>query len=712
MTTNSWWKNRFKVITVITTTIATITTIIRFTGSLETLELKRYDYLWTKKSLAQWDQRIVLVGYTDSDMEQYGESPPDKILRQVLQKIELGQPTTTGLLYRRQGKSVTPSERVLLEEQMNSMTSLIRSDYQNSFTPEPDNIIRKAQLYQQVSPTKKTTKQHRHFVWKVALDYLQKQGANIQENRVINNPSITITYPNGKTAFILPLTISFDGGYSAEAQDLRNFQVLVSWPASVNTAPLYSFEDILNNPTLNLKEKIVIVGNMANFGQQMVKTPVVNQKYPYKSRYTLEWMGIIISNILQQAEVPFVQVWRDEIEYLYFYIWMIISGLLVAWLSEELAPEKTWLKYLLGVAISWGVIMFSIGGISLTAFPLLWIPSVFIWHGVSFNIFFCSLACLELKVREEQQKRLEDKIKEQEKYLQKEQDLKQQQEIYIEQLKNTLMAQERLAFVGKLMPFLRHRLLNYYDEFNLNIDVNQLELEKILNGIQELVIIAESVIGEDRAEDKKEYLLDLIEEFNHRYNEQRIIIQSSKKLVERFLPMLRNKEMSKYLKPKFVKINDIIIESSRVAQFDFKTFHRNLTVQLNLMLEEETPEIWGLSSELQFAFVNVIENAYYAVWQKKQLSSSEYIPTVTIHSEVTQEQIRVKVSDNGIGISPAKSLEIFKPFYTTKQERQQTSGIGLTLTKDILEQHYHGNIYLDSQEDITCFVIELPLSFE
>lgn len=283
MTTNSWWKNRFKVITVITTTIATITTIIRFTGSLETLELKRYDYLWTKKSLAQWDQRIVLVGYTDSDMEQYGESPPDKILRQVLQKIELGQPTTTGLLYRRQGKSVTPSERVLLEEQMNSMTSLIRSDYQNSFTPEPDNIIRKAQLYQQVSPTKKTTKQHRHFVWKVALDYLQKQGANIQENRVINNPSITITYPNGKTAFILPLTISFDGGYSAEAQDLRNFQVLVSWPASVNTAPLYSFEDILNNPTLNLKEKIVIVGNMANFGQQMVKTPVVNQKYPYKS---------------------------------------------------------------------------------------------------------------------------------------------------------------------------------------------------------------------------------------------------------------------------------------------------------------------------------------------------------------------------------------------------------------------------------------------
>uniref|UniRef100_UPI000650B82A hypothetical protein n=1 Tax=Crocosphaera watsonii TaxID=263511 RepID=UPI000650B82A len=78
---------------------------------------------------------------------------------------------------------------------------------------------------------------------------------------------------------------------------------------------------------------------------------------------------------------------------------------------------------------------------------------------------------------------------------------------------------------------------------------NQLELEKILNGIQELVIIAESVIGEDRAEDKKEYLLDLIEEFNHRYNEQRIIIQSSKKLVERFLPMLRNKEMSKYLKP-------------------------------------------------------------------------------------------------------------------------------------------------------------------
>ncbi|MEY2546958.1 MAG: two-component system, NtrC family, sensor kinase, partial [Verrucomicrobiota bacterium] len=66
------------------------------------------------------------------------------------------------------------------------------------------------------------------------------------------------------------------------------------------------------------------------------------------------------------------------------------------------------------------------------------------------------------------------------------------------------------------------------------------------------------------------------------------------------------------------------------------------------------------------------------------------------------------VEDNGAGITPAEMQKIFEPYFTTKQTKSGT-GLGLYITKKVVEDH-HGSIKVDSTPDLgTTFVIRLPL---
>ena len=104
----------------------------------------------------------------------------------------------------------------------------------------------------------------------------------------------------------------------------------------------------------------------------------------------------------------------------------------------------------------------------------------------------------------------------------------------------------------------------------------------------------------------------------------------------------------------------------------------------------------------------MINNAFYAVDEKKKLSQNEYEPTVSVSTKKTNGKVEIKVGDNGNGI-PQKVLDkIFQPFFTTKPTGQGT-GLGLSLSYDIVKAH-GGEIKVDSKEDKGCeFVIKLPM---
>src|SRR5204863_7315008 len=114
-----------------------------------------------------------------------------------------------------------------------------------------------------------------------------------------------------------------------------------------------------------------------------------------------------------------------------------------------------------------------------------------------------------------------------------------------------------------------------------------------------------------------------------------------------------------------------------------------------------------IPQEIGRVILNLINNAFYAVDEKKKLHQNGYEPTVSVSTKKMNGKVEIKVSDNGNGI-PQKVLEkIFQPFFTTKPTGQGT-GLGLSLSYDIVKAH-GGELNVETKEgEGSEFIIILP----
>jgi signal transduction histidine kinase len=123
-------------------------------------------------------------------------------------------------------------------------------------------------------------------------------------------------------------------------------------------------------------------------------------------------------------------------------------------------------------------------------------------------------------------------------------------------------------------------------------------------------------------------------------------------------------------------------------------------VELKSNLCEDPCTLLGDSTQLTRAIQNVIINAVQAAGEKKGM--------VTVGCVRKDFYVDVRVEDTGHGITPAQMAKIFDPYFTTKQGKSGT-GLGLYITKKVVEDH-NGSIKVDSTPDVgTSFTIRLPL---
>ena len=106
--------------------------------------------------------------------------------------------------------------------------------------------------------------------------------------------------------------------------------------------------------------------------------------------------------------------------------------------------------------------------------------------------------------------------------------------------------------------------------------------------------------------------------------------------------------------------------------------------------------------------LNLINNAFYVVNEKKKMNIEGYEPTVSLGTKRIDDKVAIRVADNGNGI-PQKILDkIFQPFFTTKPTGQGT-GLGLSLSYDIIKAH-GGEIKVETKDgEGSGFIIQLPL---
>jgi signal transduction histidine kinase len=132
----------------------------------------------------------------------------------------------------------------------------------------------------------------------------------------------------------------------------------------------------------------------------------------------------------------------------------------------------------------------------------------------------------------------------------------------------------------------------------------------------------------------------------------------------------------------------------------------NATLQTDF--DKNIGEINIIPQDIGRVLLNLYNNAFYAVMQKKNINEN-YDPTVSVSTTKLNDKIEIRVKDNGTGI-PQKVLDkIFQPFFTTKPSGSGT-GLGLSLSFDTIKAH-GGEIKVETQEgEESTFIVVLPIN--
>lgn len=129
--------------------------------------------------------------------------------------------------------------------------------------------------------------------------------------------------------------------------------------------------------------------------------------------------------------------------------------------------------------------------------------------------------------------------------------------------------------------------------------------------------------------------------------------------------------------------------------------NRSITLKLSI---EDNLSLYGVKNEFDHVLLNLISNAKDALGKKEH---EEKI--ISVQASKQQEMLKVSVSDNAGGIPEEIIEKIFDPYFTTKHSSQGT-GIGLYMTRTIVERHFNGKISVSNAKEGAEFIVELPLS--
>jgi signal transduction histidine kinase len=156
-------------------------------------------------------------------------------------------------------------------------------------------------------------------------------------------------------------------------------------------------------------------------------------------------------------------------------------------------------------------------------------------------------------------------------------------------------------------------------------------------------------------------------------------------------------------------INTLSDEYLRLAYHGLRAKDKSFNADMQTNFDESIPKINVVAQDVGRVILNLITNAFYAVKAAKPVKGENYQPTVWVSTERENGKIYVTVKDNGTGIPDSVKDKIFHPFFTTKPTGEGT-GLGLSLSYDIIKAH-NGEIKVESQEGQgTEFVVELPVA--
>jgi signal transduction histidine kinase len=252
-----------------------------------------------------------------------------------------------------------------------------------------------------------------------------------------------------------------------------------------------------------------------------------------------------------------------------------------------------------------------------------------------------------------------------------------------------LIQSEKMASLGELTAGIAHEIQNPLNFVNNFSEVNK-----------ELLVEMKDEIDKGNLEEVKAIAKDLFdneEKINHHGKRADAIVKG----------MLQHSQTSTGKKEP-TNINALADEYLRLAYHGLRAKDKDFNATLKTDFDESIGNINIIPQDIGRVLLNLINNAFYAVDEKKKSGIENYEPIVSLSTKKTNDRVEIKVGDNGYGI-PQKIIDkIFNPFFTTKPTGKGT-GLGLSLSYDIVKAH-GGELKVETKEgEETKFIIQLPV---
>lgn len=148
--------------------------------------------------------------------------------------------------------------------------------------------------------------------------------------------------------------------------------------------------------------------------------------------------------------------------------------------------------------------------------------------------------------------------------------------------------------------------------------------------------------------------------------------------------------------PKVASINDVIQNAFNMVRERFLSKNISVRIGLNSYLDVEVYD-----NEFMQVILNILFNA-----KEQCIQMQIQKPLIEIVSYDKDDFVYVEISDNGGGIDNAIMQKVFDPYVSTKLEKNG-SGLGLYMSKSIIEKHHHGEIYASNTKEGAKFTIKL-----
>jgi signal transduction histidine kinase len=264
----------------------------------------------------------------------------------------------------------------------------------------------------------------------------------------------------------------------------------------------------------------------------------------------------------------------------------------------------------------------------------------------------------------------------------------------VKRLKSTqtqLIHSEKMASLGELTAGIAHEIqnpLNFVNNFSeVSVElVTEMKDELAKGNKQEAILISN---------DLDENLQKISEHGKRAASIVKGMLQHSRKSTDKKEP---------------TDINALVDEYVRLSYHGIRSKDKSFNAMINTNFDKTAGIVNVIPQDLGRVLLNLLNNAFYSVNEKKNNLNGTFQPIVSVSTKNTGKGVELSVKDNGTGIPEKVLSKIYQPFFTTKPTGQGT-GLGLSLSYDIITKGHGGEMKVNSTEgEYAEFIISLPKS--